>query len=207
KIRHSPAEFSFATAALLAHEYASLSRPRRLRESERIQPSSGRPFDSVYGVGLLQLRLSETFSEVHSCSVNDECDTEMATLPRRRWSVPIDKAGSGVRIVTTVRTVCSIVIGVYVSCGIPAGGWWHASHGLANLPTQVAEFAIVDLARGKYNLFLRMHNRLRSQVALGLLPGFPPAANMRKLYWNAELAGVAQAHANQCSSEWALKTR
>ncbi|KAL3199511.1 hypothetical protein MRX96_013837 [Rhipicephalus microplus] len=47
--------------------------------------------------------------------------------------------------------------------------------------------------------------RFRSQVALGLLPGFPPAANMRRLYWNAELAAVAQAHANQCSSEWAQK--
>lgn len=28
---------------------------------------------------------------------------------------------------------------------------------------------------------------------------------MRKLYWNAELAAVAQAHANQCPSEWAQK--
>nr|XP_054925380.1 CRISP/Allergen/PR-1-like [Dermacentor andersoni] len=54
-------------------------------------------------------------------------------------------------------------------------------------------------------LILKMHNRVRSKVAFGLLPGFPPAANMRKLYWNAELAYVAQAHANQCTSEWAQK--
>ncbi|XP_065283727.1 scoloptoxin SSD43-like isoform X2 [Dermacentor albipictus] len=54
-------------------------------------------------------------------------------------------------------------------------------------------------------LILKMHNRFRSKVAFGLLPGFPPAANMRKLYWNSELASVAQAHANQCTSEWAYK--
>ncbi|XP_069188907.1 uncharacterized protein [Procambarus clarkii] len=52
---------------------------------------------------------------------------------------------------------------------------------------------------------LRVHNTLRSKVARGAeLRGKPgpqlPAANMRVLYWNDELASVAQAWANQCQS-------
>ncbi|XP_077489490.1 scoloptoxin SSD976-like [Amblyomma americanum] len=57
------------------------------------------------------------------------------------------------------------------------------------------------VTRAEMQLIMRMHNRMRSLVAIGRLPGFPPAANMRKLYWHPELAAVAQAHANQCMSE------
>jgi len=50
---------------------------------------------------------------------------------------------------------------------------------------------------------LEVHNRYRSQVALGLETRGKPgpqaeAANMRELTWDAELAKVAQAHADQC---------
>jgi len=63
------------------------------------------------------------------------------------------------------------------------------------------------LARGvtpqEIQEILEVHNRYRSQVALGLETRGKPgpqagAANMRELIWDAELAKVAQAHADQC---------
>ena len=50
---------------------------------------------------------------------------------------------------------------------------------------------------------LQTHNSLRSRVAMGLetrgMSGpQPPAANMRQLTWDAELAVAAQTWANQC---------
>ncbi|KAK8770868.1 hypothetical protein V5799_025887 [Amblyomma americanum] len=47
-------------------------------------------------------------------------------------------------------------------------------------------------------LFLNIHNKFRSLVARGRLPGFPPSSNMRKLRWDSGLAEVADAHAKQC---------
>ncbi|XP_075539756.1 uncharacterized protein LOC142574593 [Dermacentor variabilis] len=47
---------------------------------------------------------------------------------------------------------------------------------------------------------LKMHNDFRSQTALGKLPGFQTAADMQELLWDDELADVAQAHANQCTT-------
>ncbi|XP_077484485.1 CRISP/Allergen/PR-1-like [Amblyomma americanum] len=49
-------------------------------------------------------------------------------------------------------------------------------------------------------LILKTHNDYRSMVALGKLHGFPPAANMARLVWDEELASVAQAKAEQCTS-------
>ncbi|KAH7970944.1 hypothetical protein HPB49_017055 [Dermacentor silvarum] len=48
-------------------------------------------------------------------------------------------------------------------------------------------------------LILETHNHYRSTVALGNLSGFPPAADMRELEWDEELASVAQAKAEQCT--------
>ncbi|XP_070389044.1 scoloptoxin SSD976-like [Dermacentor albipictus] len=48
-------------------------------------------------------------------------------------------------------------------------------------------------------LILKTHNDYRSTVTTGKLRGFPPAANMRQLEWNEELASVAQAKAQQCT--------
>ncbi|KAG7313366.1 hypothetical protein JYU34_000481 [Plutella xylostella] len=45
---------------------------------------------------------------------------------------------------------------------------------------------------------LQLHNRHRDNVALGLQAGHPPAANMRKLYWDPELERAAAAWARQC---------
>merc|ERR1712130_167465 len=52
-----------------------------------------------------------------------------------------------------------------------------------------------------FNLSLKVvdhHNRLRSRVASGLTR-HPPAANMRQLEWDSELARVAQRLADQCN--------
>jgi len=47
------------------------------------------------------------------------------------------------------------------------------------------------------------HNELRSRVARGLAKGFnntllPSASNMKRVYWDPELAEIAQRHANKC---------
>lgn len=48
---------------------------------------------------------------------------------------------------------------------------------------------------------LEAHNRLRSQVAQGQVPGQPSAQNMREMVWDDELAAKAQQWANQCTFE------
>lgn len=48
---------------------------------------------------------------------------------------------------------------------------------------------------------LEAHNRLRSQVAQGRVPGQPSAQNMREMVWDDELAAKAQQWANQCIFE------
>ncbi|KAL1480999.1 hypothetical protein MTO96_050561, partial [Rhipicephalus appendiculatus] len=195
KIRDSPAEFSFATAALPAHEYAGLSRPRRLRESERIQPSSGRPFDSVYGVGLLQLRLTlSTMNVILKWLLYHAAAGLCLSIKPAAAYGSSRQFGPFVRL--SLASMCR------VEYQLAAGGTLHTACKPPNPSCRIRDSGV---SVREIQLILRMHNRLRSQVALGLLPGFPPAANMRKLYWNAELAAVAQAHANQCSSEWAQK--
>ncbi|KAI5644483.1 cysteine-rich secretory protein family domain-containing protein [Phthorimaea operculella] len=43
------------------------------------------------------------------------------------------------------------------------------------------------------------HNRLRQQVALGMISSQPPAANMMEMVWDEELAATAQRWADQCT--------
>ncbi|KAK8767632.1 hypothetical protein V5799_005587 [Amblyomma americanum] len=45
-----------------------------------------------------------------------------------------------------------------------------------------------------------MHNRYRSQLTLGHLADFPAAGNMLQMRWDKELAEVAQALAERCST-------
>ncbi|XP_032679257.1 venom allergen 5-like [Odontomachus brunneus] len=45
---------------------------------------------------------------------------------------------------------------------------------------------------------LDTHNRIRQSIAEGSINAQPPAANMRELYWDSELASGAQDWANQC---------
>uniref|UniRef100_A0A293N5X7 Venom allergen 5 n=1 Tax=Ornithodoros erraticus TaxID=265619 RepID=A0A293N5X7_ORNER len=54
------------------------------------------------------------------------------------------------------------------------------------------------VSAGDKKVILETHNRLRSQIASGKVPGYPPATNMYQLEWDNELADVAQAHADQC---------
>ncbi|XP_022706242.1 CRISP/Allergen/PR-1-like isoform X2 [Varroa jacobsoni] len=46
-----------------------------------------------------------------------------------------------------------------------------------------------------------IHNEWRGRVATGQIRGLPTAANMRYIRWDAELAKIAQAHANLCRFE------
>ncbi|CAH0716546.1 unnamed protein product, partial [Brenthis ino] len=49
----------------------------------------------------------------------------------------------------------------------------------------------------KYQI-LQLHNRHRDNIAMGLEAGQPPAANMRKFYWDFELEEMAEIWARQC---------
>lgn len=49
----------------------------------------------------------------------------------------------------------------------------------------------------KYQI-LQLHNRHRDNIAMGLEAGQPPAANMRKMYWDYELEEMAEIWARQC---------
>lgn len=45
---------------------------------------------------------------------------------------------------------------------------------------------------------LEQHNQLRRKIARGLQADQPPAADMREMEWNEELATIAQTWTNQC---------
>lgn len=45
---------------------------------------------------------------------------------------------------------------------------------------------------------LEQHNQLRRKIAKGLQADQPPAADMREIEWNEELAAIAQTWTNQC---------
>ncbi|CAF4745594.1 unnamed protein product [Pieris macdunnoughi] len=49
----------------------------------------------------------------------------------------------------------------------------------------------------RYQLLV-LHNRQRDNIAMGLEPGQPSAANMRKMYWDYELEEMAELWARQC---------
>ncbi|XP_065336177.1 venom allergen 3-like [Cloeon dipterum] len=48
-------------------------------------------------------------------------------------------------------------------------------------------------------VILDTHNQLRQSVALGHVAGQPPAAGMREMVWDEELAAIAQRWADQCT--------
>ncbi|XP_034939167.1 venom allergen 5-like [Chelonus insularis] len=48
------------------------------------------------------------------------------------------------------------------------------------------------------NEILKTHNEIRQKIANGSIKNQPPAANMREMYWDEELAEKAQKWANQC---------
>ncbi|XP_075544012.1 CRISP/Allergen/PR-1-like [Dermacentor variabilis] len=78
------------------------------------------------------------------------------------------------------------------------GGVTHTACKAPNLRCRILDRG---LRGGEAEEILRLHNNYRSQMALGLVPGFKPAANMHQLLWDAGLAEVAQAHADQCSEK------
>lgn len=62
-------------------------------------------------------------------------------------------------------------------------------------------FAATGITESEKYEILEAHNRLRSQVAQGQVPGQPSAQNMREMHWDEELAQRAQQWANQCYFE------
>ncbi|KAG8235435.1 hypothetical protein J437_LFUL015501 [Ladona fulva] len=54
-----------------------------------------------------------------------------------------------------------------------------------------------NLSCNEKQQILNQHNKLRQSVALGQVRGQPPAANMRELVWDEELASIAQNWANR----------
>ncbi|XP_054927006.1 CRISP/Allergen/PR-1-like isoform X2 [Dermacentor andersoni] len=63
---------------------------------------------------------------------------------------------------------------------------------------QDCSIASAGVSRKEIQEIMAAHNNYRQMVAMGKVPGFPPAANMMELVWDNELAAVAQAHAKQC---------
>lgn len=57
------------------------------------------------------------------------------------------------------------------------------------------------LSPQQQRLALQKHNELRARVARGDTPGQPPAADMKRLEWDDDLAAVAQQWADQCRYE------
>ncbi|KAL3221182.1 hypothetical protein MRX96_029522 [Rhipicephalus microplus] len=66
------------------------------------------------------------------------------------------------------------------------------THTACRAPNKNCKIAKSGVSPSDRLLILKTHNDFRSMVALGKLKGFPPAADMRKLEWDAELASVAQ---------------
>ncbi|KAH6936023.1 hypothetical protein HPB50_012536 [Hyalomma asiaticum] len=71
-------------------------------------------------------------------------------------------------------------------------------HTACKAPNHNCIFVATGLSMAEKAEVLKAHNDLRSQVAQGRLPGFPPARNMYRLRWDDELAQVAQAFTNLC---------
>lgn len=63
---------------------------------------------------------------------------------------------------------------------------------------QDCSIASAGVSKKEIQEIMAAHNNYRQMVAMGKVPGLPPAANMMELVWDNELAAVAQAHAKQC---------
>ncbi|XP_037275879.1 CRISP/Allergen/PR-1 [Rhipicephalus microplus] len=57
------------------------------------------------------------------------------------------------------------------------------------------------VSMAEQRVILVTHNAYRSMVAMGKLRYFPEATNMQQLFWDEELASVAQALADQCTPD------
>lgn len=64
-----------------------------------------------------------------------------------------------------------------------------------------ADARVVQLDDYQKRLLLHMHNQLRSTIAEGKTPGYPPAMKMGALKWDDELAYLAELNAMSCEIE------
>ncbi|XP_077561568.1 CRISP/Allergen/PR-1-like [Haemaphysalis longicornis] len=74
----------------------------------------------------------------------------------------------------------------------------HPSHTICRPPKSSCRVRMTGVDAAARSEILKVHNNYRSQVALGQLNGYPPAADMQELLWDDDLARVAQAWAEQC---------
>ncbi|KAH6932422.1 hypothetical protein HPB50_005646 [Hyalomma asiaticum] len=58
-----------------------------------------------------------------------------------------------------------------------------------------------QVSAAERELILETHNAYRSMVAMGKIRYLPEARNMLQLFWDEELASVAQAKADQCTAD------
>ncbi|KAH7956723.1 CRISP/Allergen/PR-1-like [Rhipicephalus sanguineus] len=68
-------------------------------------------------------------------------------------------------------------------------------------PNAKCAIAAREVNAAERRVILETHNAYRSMVAMGKIRYFPEAKNMQQLFWNEELASVAQALADQCTPD------
>ncbi|XP_023344745.1 flocculation protein FLO11 isoform X2 [Eurytemora carolleeae] len=78
-----------------------------------------------------------------------------------------------------------------------------ADHIFCNLKEPAPECNIIynNMSQDLQNKILDKHNQLRRQFAKGIDTNMKPAANMKKLVWDNELAASAQLWADQCTNK------
>lgn len=76
------------------------------------------------------------------------------------------------------------------------------NHVMCRQKTGACHLIVTGLGSSDKETILTAHNRYRNQIALGNTSGLPPASDMLEMEWDDDLAAVAQAHANLCSSEF-----
>lgn len=77
------------------------------------------------------------------------------------------------------------------------------NHVMCKQNTGACHLMVTGLADNDKEAILAAHNRYRNQIALGNTSGLPPASDMLEMEWDDELAVVAQAHANLCTTDFA----
>ncbi|KAL1423059.1 hypothetical protein MTO96_021448 [Rhipicephalus appendiculatus] len=78
---------------------------------------------------------------------------------------------------------------------------YNENHILCRQPESACQPVASGVGDADKDIILAAHNRYRSQIAIGNNSRFPYASNMLEMEWDDDLARVAQAHANLCTSQ------
>jgi len=104
-------------------------------------------------------------------------------------------------IVLVVVTVCSVQ-GVDYCALRPqlCGTREHIACTPNSFPfTTCTNMVIVPLTQTLKNVIVNRHNLYRQSTANGLVNSLPTAGRMRQMYWDDELASIAQTHVSHCT--------